>query len=293
MRYLVLSFAGIIFCVIGIARLNLYVSRLYFNGLTLKGPSINFKPDPSDYARNFYVNTDVKQDDGNYEFTFKFRDENQKDWTWHWSYPVDVTNEMITDFGVPKFIFQPYVPSDTANQRRMNLISKGMFDMENNQIGPDLNKMINFYRPFLEPVSQLVADALGSDNSWRDKAELVIKFVQDIPYGVPPDNQDNRYTAGIFPPPQVFVNMFGDCDSKVVLYAALLSYFDNYDVLILKESGHVLSGIRGIPKPYDKYYEYRNNQYIEAETAGPGRTNLGVITDPYQNILEAIPVKIE
>ena len=204
-----------------------------------------------------------------------------------------MTDQMIMEFGVPKFIFEPYYPSDTATRRRMNLIKQGMFEMENAQIGPDLNKMINFYRPFLEPLSQLVDNSLGDDKSWRSRAELIIKFIQDIPYGIPPDDQENRYTAGIFPPPQVFINMYGDCDSKVVLYSALMSYFENYEILVLKETGHILTGLKGIPKPYDKYYEYRNNQYIMAETAGPGRTNLGVITDPYQNITETYLVKIE
>jgi hypothetical protein len=174
----------------------------------------------------------------------------------------------------------------------MKIIGDGLFEMQENAIGPDLLKMINFYRPFLEPVSDLVSQSLGNESTWRNRAELIIKFTQDIPYSVPPAEQGDRYTGGVFPPPQVFINMFGDCDSKVVLYSALMSYF-NYDILILKETGHVLTGIRGIPKPYDKFYDYRNAQYILAETAGPGRSNLGVITDPYQKINEELMVRVD
>ena len=293
MRYIVFSLAGIMLALLGIFRLNHYTHALYFKHLTYRGPSVQFKPDKQDYAKNYYVNTEVKSEDGNYVFSYTFRDQDKNDRTWHWSYPEDVTDQMIGDFGVPKFIFQPYVPSDTATRRRMNLVSQGMFEMENNQIGPDMNKMINYYRPFLEPISQLVDNTLGSDATWRSRAEMVIKFVQDIPYGVPPDEQGNRYTGGIFPPPQVFVNMYGDCDSKVVLYSSLLSFFNDYEVLILQEATHVLTGIKGIPKPYDKFFEYHNNKYIMAETAGPGRTDLGVITDPYQNITDEYLVKIE
>ena len=280
-------------CLVAISSLNQYTFRMYFAGRHPGNPSLVFGPDKSEYLKNFYVATDVKENAGNYEFSFKFRDQNQKEWTWHWSYPEDVTDEMTSSFGVPKSVFQPYYPSDTATRRRMEIIHNGQFEMEDNQIGPDLNQMINTYRPFLDPISQLVTQAMGGVDSWRARAELVIKFVQDIPYCVPPDDQGGRYTAGIFPPPQVFLNMYGDCDSKVVLYASLLSYFDNYDILILKETGHILTGLKGIPKPYDKFIEYHNNQYIMAETAGPGRTNLGVITDPYQKINETILVKID
>ena len=293
MRCILYSLAGILLALTGVSRLNHYMNNLYFRHLTSRGPSVRFTPDPKDFARNYYVNTDVKEDDGNYVFSYTFRDHDKTDRTWHWSYPDDVTDQMISDFGVPAFIFQPYVVSDTATQRRMNLISKGMFEMENNQIGPDMNKMINYYRPFMEPLSQLVDNSLGTNATWRNRAEMIIKFVQDIPYGVPPDEQGSRYTGGIFPPPQVFVNMYGDCDSKVVLYSSLMSYYHDYDVLILQETSHVLTGIKGIPKPYDKYFEFRNNQYIMAETAGPGRTDLGVITDPYQNITSEYLVKIE
>jgi hypothetical protein len=293
MKYILLSFIGIIISISGVYKLNEYTWYHYFRGLHPRSASVHFRPDPAEYAKNFYVSSDVKEENGNYEFMFKFRDQTQKDWTWRWSYPVVVTDEMISEFGVPKFVFQPYYPADTAIKRRMQVINKGLFEMENNSIGPDMNKMINYYRPFLEPVSQLAEGALGPDATWRSRAELAIKFVQDIPYSIPPDEQGVKYTGGVFPPPQVFINMFGDCDSKVVLYSSLLSFMGNYEILIMKETGHVLTGIKGIPMPYDKFYEYRNNQYIMAETAGPGRTNLGVITDPYQKISETILVKFE
>jgi hypothetical protein len=293
MKYILLSISGIIISISAIYELNDYTYHRYFKGLHARNASVHFRPDPSDYAKNFYVATDVKEENANYEFLFKFRDQTQKEWTWRWSYPIDVTDEMISEFGVPKFIFEPYYPSDTAIRRRMQVISKGLFEMQDNSIGPDMNKMINYYKPFLEPVSQLAVGVLGTDASWRNKAELAIKFVQDIPYSVPPDEQGQKYTGGVFPPPQVFINMFGDCDSKVVMFSSLLSYLGNYEILIMKETGHVLTGLKGIPMPYDKFFEYRNNQYIMAETAGPGRTNLGVITDPYQNVNETILVRFE
>ena len=164
--------------------------------------------------------------------------------------------------------------------------------MENNFVGPDLVAMINYYRPFLEPIYILTNQTLSDDYTQREPVELVIKFIQDIPYCIPPVQRDDIYTGGLFPPPQVFVNMYGDCDSKVVIFAGILSYYENYEMLILKETGHILSGIKGIPKPYDAFYEYKNEKFIMAETAGPGRNNFGVIKDPYKKINEAIPVVI-
>lgn len=249
-------------------------------------------PDQAHYYKNHHVSHEVNEDNDVYEFKFTFQDNDKNEWTWNWSYPVEVTDQMILDFGIPLSIFEPYYAIDSVIRKRDKQIKEGMFYMQENFVGPDMMAMVNYYRPFMEPIASLADQALGSDYTARERIELAMKFTQDIPYSIPPNQQEGKYTGGLFPPPQTFVNMFGDCDSKVLIFAGILSHYDEYELLILKETGHVLTGIKGIPKPYDAFYEYKNEKYIMAETAGPGRLNFGVIQDPYKKITEVQPMVI-
>ena len=236
---------------------------------------------------------DVTENDGVYTVKFTFQDHDKNEWTWNWSYPVEVTDQMILKFGIPFSIFEPYYAVDSVIRKRDRQINEGMFYMQDNFVGPDLMAMINYYRPFLEPIATLTDQTLGDNATSRERIELVMKFTQDIPYCIPPNQLQDKYTGGLFPPPQVFLNMYGDCDSKVVIFTGVLSHFDDYEMLIMKETGHVLTGVAGIPKPYDVFYEYKNKKYIMAETAGPGRNKFGMIQDPYKKINEVDPVVIE
>ncbi len=278
---------------LGIVMLNNYCYEQFFKGLRIRSASVQFAPDPAHYMKNAHVVHTVSENSGNYEIMYQFRDQEKKDWTWRWSYPKQATDEMILHFGIPLTMFEPYYPVDSVIQARNRIISEGMFLMEGNYVGPDLNGMIRYYRPFLEPVAMLLDNTLGGNNTWRSRIELAMKFTQDIPYSIPPAEQGEKYTGGIFSPPQVFVNMYGDCDSKVVIFAGILAFYDDYEVLILQETGHIFTAVAGLPKPYDKFYEYQNKKYIMAETAGPGRYDLGVIKDPYKKINKAFLVEAE
>jgi hypothetical protein len=276
-----------------IFRLNSYTYQHWLSEVPIRSATVRFDPDPEQFAKNTHVEYKITENDETYEFMYQFRDQNKKDWTWRWSYPARVTDEMIGKFGIPHSIFEPYYAVDSVIKARNRIINDGMFMMEGNYVGPDLNAMINYYRPFMEPVSTLINNALVQNDSRRDRIEMAMKFTQDIPYSIPPIEQNDKYTGGIFPPPQVFVNMYGDCDSKVVLFAGILSHYNDFKMLILQETGHVLTAIEGLPKPYDKFYEYKNQKYIMAETAGPGRLDFGVIKDPYQKVDKAFPVNIK
>lgn len=165
-------------------------------------------------------------------------------------------------------------------------MKQGLFFQAGRYLKPDLVKMSNFYRPYLEPVNKWINNSLTEGDTRRDKIEFIMKFCQDIPYGVPPKYFNGRYIGGVFPPPQVFINMFGDCDSKAVIFCAAASYLGNTDLILLFETGHVLPAVKGIAKPYDNYYTYKNEKYIMADTAGPGRNPFGMVTNPYQKIVE-------
>lgn len=115
-------------------------------------------------------------------------------------------------------------------------------------------------------------------------AEMVVTFVQDIPYSfvfeevcMEPDDYDDTAISsilkkcseccignmpfGVQNPTGFMGNLKGDCDTRTVLIYALLSYF-NYDVAILNSDyyRHSILGLnipaKGVYKPYKgrRYY---------------------------------------
>lgn len=281
-------------CINIIGVLNEYVHKTYLKNVTPKGANVLFTKKPEGYYVNAHVKMNVNVDDqSNYNIAFQFKDHKKKIRNWQWKIPEDQTDKEILKFGIPKSLFEPYYPVDSVIKKRNRLMREGMFIQQGRYLKPNLLAMVKNYRKYLRPVASSIEKVSDEYNTWRSKVELLMKFCQDIPYGVPPKNFNNKYIGGVFPPPQVFVNKFGDCDSKTVVFCAAASYFNEIESIILIETGHVLAAVKGIPKPYDTYYTYKNAKYILADTAGPGRNDLGMIKDPYKNFKNVIEVKLD
>ena len=283
---LIVFFIGLIFCL----NVTVYSEIVHFNGYN--SPDVLYKNQPQSYYKNSHVEFTVTTDsDKNYHFSLVFKDAKNQDKNWKWAYPEGQTDAAILKFGIPKTMFQPYYPVDSVIKKRELLLKKGMFVQKGQYLKPDLVRLVQYYRPFMEQISN-AAKSESLEKTKRASIELLMKFCQDIPYAIPPKNFGNKYIGGLFPPPQVFVNKFGDCDSKAVIFCAAASYIENIEMLFLYETGHVLPAVKGIPKPYDNFYTYKNEKYIMADTAGPGRNNFGVVKDPYKKVVAVSEVKI-
>lgn len=118
-------------------------------------------------------------------------------------------------------------------------------------------------------------------------AEMIVTFVQDIPYALVLDKDCNanlysdRFTRnyllrnkgycdgnqrfGINTPVEFLVNLKGDCDTRTLLIYSILSHY-NYDIALMSSEfyGHSIIGINlpinGIA------YSYNNQKYILWET---------------------------
>jgi len=121
-------------------------------------------------------------------------------------------------------------------------------------------------------------------------AEMIVTFVQDIPYALVLDNECNanlysdRFTKnyllsnkgdcsgnqrfGINTPVEFLVNLKGDCDTRTLLLYSILNHY-NYDVAIMSSElyGH---SIIGINLPINgSAYAYNNQNYVLWETTAP------------------------
>ena len=110
---------------------------------------------------------------------------------------------------------------------------------------------------------------------WEDYINFLLRFTQNIPYAVPPSNYKGNFINGLNPPPLLLQLLWGDCDSKAVLFSSILSKNPHYEAAFLEVPNHILIGIKGVPKPYQKYVEHLGEKYIVCEPVGPRNSALG------------------
>lgn len=158
---------------------------------------------------------------------------------------------------------------------------------------PDFNKLISVYQSSVAEIyrhwkSTVDAQKLGR----RESVELLLRFLQDFPYGIPPSVVGSKYIGGLLVPPLSLESGWADCDSKSLLMATVLSY-DPYfrdKMAMILVPGHALLGIEAIPQAYDETYEYRNRTFVVAEPTGLSRTPFGRRNSPYATLLAIIPL---
>lgn len=157
----------------------------------------------------------------------------------------------------------------------------------------------------LQGVYQLFDSIQTAKNLPADKfAELIVSFVQDIPYTVVlpnacdgslyDDNFIKSYLAsndarcdgyerfGINTPVEFIATLDGDCDTRTLLIYTLLSHY-GYDVAMLS-SEYYNHSLIGINLPYEGVaYTYNRQRYILWETTAPN-IKPGILPNEISNL---------
>lgn len=231
---------------------------------------------PNSYICNSHVRYSVKVDQNNYLVDYTFKDNYNVTQRFKFYYPIHLANRNIRRFGVtPKLLSA----SSFSRAQIRHIARYGFFMMKGNILRPDKNAIIRFYRPYCKPIAEEIDLSLNryKKNTRRAKIEFAMKFVQDIPYGIPDTLNFGKLNNGLMTPPEILVRGWGDCDSKAVLFVCILSYLINPDDMIIlnQTTHHTLTAIKGKPEKGQVYISFENTTYILAETAGPGRFMLG------------------
>ena len=135
--------------------------------------------------------------------------------------------------------------------------------------------MVPYYMGFTAPLYALTLRTLGRNSSPRERVELLLRFVQDIPYGIPPTHSNNKVISGVLPPPQIFIEKWADCDSKVLLISSILAHEPRYKILLVYLENHLLMAFEGLPRRGDQYIIHEGRKFILADPTGPARLPLG------------------
>lgn len=126
---------------------------------------------------------------------------------------------------------------------------------------------------------------LKSDTSLRQFLELLLAFIQEIKYGIPPLEENKKIILEFWVPPKVLANNFGDCDSKGVTFASLWTNYKKYPLLLIKIPKHMFIGL-AIPSIGEETITINGLRYTFCEVAGPDKIRPGLLTSYSQLYLE-------
>ena len=271
--------------------MTLSKKRLFLAGLILAAP---LSRSQSGYEKNAHVRFSIGQEGGSYlvRYTFKDHLDNLVGFTMY--FPSRTTRTMIDRFGIPKSMFKRFVVTDETLRKREETLRNGMFKNIGNTLLPDKSALVNYYGGlFCRPVALLIQKALehmGKD-SRIDRINMAMKFVQDIPYGIPKEDNGSVFNGGVITPPEVLMNMYGDCDSKAIFFAGILCYLISPDdIIFVGEPKHILTAIKNKPEHNQVYLDHDGDTYVIAETAGPGRFPFGNQGEHFKGSVEIEPL---
>ena len=265
----------LVISIVGIHGLNVFTKNhdLFPNKYDASGSRI--MGTPPNFIKNDHVRRKVTEVGGDYVISYQYKDHKNESRSFTTQFPISGTDNKTDKFGVPKSMLEPYYVTPEVIAEREKIMKNGMFKVRDDALVPDHNKMATYYKGFTKPIADAARKILGTSASQNDVVEYFLRFCQDIPYGVPPTNFKGKYIGQIFPPSQSLVNMYADCDSKVVLFASAYSHVRKDEMLYIHTPGHLSLAIAGNPGPYQSYTVFKNKKYIFAEPVGPGRINFG------------------
>jgi hypothetical protein len=133
--------------------------------------------------------------------------------------------------------------AERLRQEHEAAIQRAGFLLRGDALIPDLARLHRLNVPRVRGLAQQLR-ALAQANAARDRgaAELMLSFVQELPYRVPPAERGGLFTGELLTPLEVLAEGWGDCDSKSLLFATLVSGATRLAVILLRGSSHMLAG---------------------------------------------------
>jgi hypothetical protein len=204
-----------------------------------------------------------------------------KDFSLKLSAPPSISQEAKAEFNriadvinKEKKIYLHRIEKELENKRKEYLEKKG-FRFTGDRMDMNYRLIVLNNRPRVKQVVDALRKEYGR-KSINLFLELMLAFIQQIRYGLPPLKEKDKIILEFYVPPKVLVNNFGDCDSKGVTLASLWTSFRNYPFLLIKIPKHLFVGV-AIPSARGGL-TVNGIRYTLCEVAGPDLIPPGLIT---------------
>jgi hypothetical protein len=191
--------------------------------------------------------------------------------------PNDVAYS-ISSFGIPKS-WTSFTFTDEKDLAEKQLLLKTkaashgikMMD-EGNRFIVDYNWVINQNKSAIVDIAKQIRST-ARRNGYRSRRELVgafSSFVQSLEYRIPPEYRINIegekiLTAGAMMPLETLSNRWGDCDSKSMLFAALVKSIGLVDVCFIVMEEHLFAAVLLKPNQEDKTIRHKGKDWVLIE----------------------------
>lgn len=123
---------------------------------------------------------------------------------------------------------------------------------------------------------------ISEDLNIHQFISLLLSFIQEIRYGIPPLSENGKYILGFWVPLKVLAINFGDCDCKGVTFASFWLSYKRYPLLLIKIPNHMFLGL-AIPSFGGEGLVINGMRYTLCEVTGPDKIPMGIIT-PYSRL---------
>ena len=157
------------------------------------------------------------------------------------------------------------------------------FSMYVNHLGqsgviPDHLSYISENRDIVLPVAQALYEQLLEGSDSRDYLNLLLTWVQSIPYNTLEDRLVSN-GAGFSRPLEVLINNLGDCDSKATLTSSLLrSLLPNLSMVIVYLPDHAMLAVNLGQRPEELNIMVGGTPHVLLDPTGPAQLKLGNVS---------------
>lgn len=154
-------------------------------------------------------------------------------------------------------------------------------------VKPDHVRFIRENVHVLLPVAQAIYEKLDEDSSTRAYVNLLLSWLQSIPYN-PLEDRITSNGSGYLPPTEVITGNLGDCDSKTVLAASLMrSLLPQLSMVVIFVPGHAFMGANLPHREDERVLRLDGLDYLLLEPTGPALMSLGEVAESSQYYLDS------
>ncbi len=229
---------------------------------------------PKSYMASPNSRYEVAGSTSTYSVNYAFKGLKTASMKWSWSHSKAQVDGLVSSYGIPKSMLNPYSPTPDVVADRQKQLLAGCFRQDGAHLRPNYRELIRTSRPVVETVAQLF-DKQQPDANLTDRVNFVLNFCQDLPYGIPPSEIDGKLNGGLLPPAGVLSQGWGDCDSKATLFGTLMSFYPNAKMVMVAVPGHQLVGIRAQAVSGQDSIQFEGEEYVLCEPVGLARLPMG------------------
>lgn len=144
------------------------------------------------------------------------------------------------------------------------------------RLGINYGWLIDRNKQRLKPVLEAI-QAQNPGLSLRRFLDVLLSFLQQVRYRIPPLQENSRFILGLWVPFRILVENLGDCDSKGVTFSCLWTNLTNYPLILIKVPNHMFIGV-AVPMFGNESVTVGGLRYTLCEVTGPSLIPPGLLT---------------